>query len=181
MVNPASFPEISITKEQLAELPTVAFPGGISAVTVVDTVAKAKPAIRAISKHPYLGFDTETRPSFQKGQINKVALLQLSTENHCYLFRLNHPGVFEAVRPLLENPQIIKIGLSVHDDFNSLRRRGDIEPAGFLDLQDYCKSFHISDISLQKIYAIVFGGRISKSQRLITWRCVPVRLNFATL
>jgi ribonuclease D len=70
---------------------------------------------------------------------------------------------------LLENPEIIKVGLSVHDDFSALRRRGDINPAGFLDLQDYARTFHIADISLQKIYAIVFGGRISKSQRLTNW------------
>ena len=55
------------------------------------------------------------------------------------------------------------------DDFNALRRRGDINPAGFLDLQDYARTFLISDLSLQKVYAIVFGARISKSQRLTNW------------
>jgi ribonuclease D len=85
------------------------------------------------------------------------------------LFRLNKDGIFEMVKPLLENPEIIKVGLSVHDDYNALRRRGDIEPAGFIDLQDYARTFHIADISLQKVYAIVFGGRISKSQRLTNW------------
>lgn len=161
--------QITIPKEVLNELPGVAYPGGIGAVTVIDTVAKAKIALRALSKHRYIGFDTETKPSFQRGQMNKVALLQLSTGEHCYLFRLNKPGIFEAVRPLLENPEIIKVGLSVHDDYNALRRRGEINPAGFLDLQDYCRSFHIADISLQKVFAIVFGQRISKSQRLTNW------------
>lgn len=161
--------QISIPKETLAELPVVTYPGGIDAVTVIDNVSKAKIALRALNKYRYIGFDTETRPSFQRGQVNKVALLQLSTGEHCYLFRLNKPGIFEAVRPILENPEIIKVGLSVHDDFNSLRRRGDINPAGFLDLQDYCRAFHIVDISLQKIFAIVFGEKISKSQRLTNW------------
>ena len=161
--------QISISKEVLAQMPVAVYPGGIKAVTIVDTASKAEDAVRELSAFHHLGFDTETRPSFQRGQVNKVALLQLSNGEHCYLFRLNRPGVFDIVRPLLEDPRIIKVGLSVHDDFNALRRRGDIEPAGFIDLQHYCKTFHIADISLQKIFAIVFGERISKSQRLTNW------------
>ncbi len=160
---------IAISKQAVAELPTVEYPGGIGAVTVVDDVSKARVALRALNKCDHIGFDTETKPSFQRGHTNKVALLQLSTGEHCYLFRLNVPGIFEMVRPLLEDGNIIKVGLSVHDDFNSLRRRGDLSPAGFLDLQDYAHTFHIADISLQKIFAIVFGERISKSQRLTNW------------
>lgn len=162
-------PQITISKEALAQLPLATYPGGIDAVTVIDTPSKAKIAIRSLNKCSHIGFDTETRPSFQKGVVNKVALLQLSNGTHCYLFRLNKPGIFEMVRPILENPDIIKVGLSVHDDYNALRRRGVINPAGFLDLQDYCRTFHIGDISLQKIFAIVFGERISKSQRLTNW------------
>lgn len=147
----------------------VEYPGGIKAVTLIDTAAKTRIALRTLNKATHLGFDTETKPSFQRGRTNKVALLQISNGEHCFLFRLNVPGIFEMVKPLLENPDIIKIGLSVHDDFNALRRRGEINPSGFLDLQDYCRTFLISDISLQKIYAIIFGQRISKTQRLTNW------------
>lgn len=162
-------PQIWISKEELSQLPVAVYPGGIDAVTIVDTPAKARAALRHLNKYDHIGFDTETRPSFQKGVVNKVALLQLSTGEHCYLFRLNRPGIFDMVRPLLENPDIIKVGVSVHDDYNALRRRGEINPAGFLDLQDYCRTFHIIDISLQKIFAIIFGDRISKTQRLTNW------------
>lgn len=160
---------IAISKEALSELPVVEYPGGIDAVTIIDNAAKARIALRALAKCDHIGFDTETRPSFTRGHTNKVCLLQLSTGPHCYLFRLNHPGIFDMVRPILENPDIIKVGLSVHDDFNALRRRGELDPKGFLDLQDYARTFHICDISLQKIYAIVFGERISKAQRLTNW------------
>jgi len=160
---------IAISKEAVAQMPTVEYPGGIDAVTIIDTPSKARMALRALNKCNHIGFDTETRPSFHRGHTNKVALLQLSSGPHCYLFRLNIPGIFEMARPLLESTQIIKVGLSVHDDFNSLRRRGPINPAGFIDLQDYARTFHIDDISLQKIYAIVFGQRISKAQRLTNW------------
>lgn len=160
---------ISIPNDKVSTMPVARFPGGIEAITLIDTPQKALKAVEELSNRRHIGFDTETKPSFQRGQTNKVALLQLATSDKCYLFRLNRPGVFEAVRPLLENPEVIKVGLSVHDDYNALRRRGEIQPAGFLDLQDYCRTFHIADISLQKIFAIVFGERISKSQRLTNW------------
>ena len=161
---------LAIDKETVAQMPVVEYPGGIGAVTVVDTPEKAEAALVDLNRCTHIGFDTETKPTFQRGaHQHKVALLQLSTGAHCYLFRLNREGVFDAVRSLLENPNIIKVGLSVHDDFNALRRRGDINPAGFLDLQDYARTFLISDLSLQKVYAIVFGARISKSQRLTNW------------
>lgn len=161
---------LAIDKDAVAQMPVVEYPGGIKAVTVVDTAAKAAAALRALNRCTHIGFDTETKPNFQRGsKQHKVALLQLSTGDHCFLFRLNHEGIYEMARPLLENPDIIKVGLSVHDDFNSLRRRGDINPAGFIDLQDYAHTFHIADLSLQKVYAIIFGERISKAQRLTNW------------
>lgn len=158
---------IAISKETVSQLPVVTFGGGI---TVVDTCEKARMALRELTRARIVGFDTETKPSFHKGRAHKVALLQLSTENHCYLFRLNILGLSEGVRAFLEDPSVVKVGLSVHDDFNSLRRLSpDLDPQGFVELQDYVKYFNINDISLQKIYAIVFGQRISKNQRLTNW------------
>ena len=158
---------IAITKDAVAEMPTVAFRGGI---TVVDTPEKARVALRELTRARIVGFDTETRPSFHRGRLHKVALMQLSTEEHCFLFRLNILGIPLHLRRFLENPDIIKIGLSVHDDYSVLRRLAeDLQPQGFVDLQDYVKFFNIHDLSLQKIYAIIFGGKISKNQRLTNW------------
>lgn len=158
---------IAISKEAVAQMPVVTFAGGI---TVVDTEAKARVALRELTRARVVGFDTETRPSFKRGRVHKVALMQLSTDGHCFLFRLNILGISEHLRRFLENPEIIKIGLSVHDDFSVMRRLcPDLYPQGFIDLQEYVKYFNISDISLQKIYAIIFGERISKTQRLTNW------------
>ncbi len=148
-------------------MPTVSYPGTI---TVVETASMARVALRELSRARVVGFDTETRPSFHKGRLHNVALMQLSTGDHCFLFRLNKLGISDGLRRFLENPEIIKVGLSVHDDFSVMRRQiADLDPQGFIDLQEYVKYFHINDISLQKIYAIVFGERISKSQRLTNW------------
>lgn len=163
---------IAISKAAVAEMPTVAFDGGI---TVVDTPEKSRIALRELRRAGIVGFDTETRPSFQRGRLHKVALMQLSTLDHCFLFRLNILGIPHGLREFLEDPEIIKIGLSVHDDFSVMRRIvDDLQPQGFVDLQDYVKFFYINDISLQKIYAIIFGGRISKSQRLTNWEAAEL-------
>lgn len=158
---------IAISKETVAEMPVVEYPGEI---TLVDTPEMARVALRELTRARVVGFDTETRPSFHRGHMHNVALMQLSTDDHCFLFRLNILGISEPLRKFLEDPEIIKIGLSVHDDFSVMRRLvDDLDPQGFIDLQEYVKFFHINDISLQKIYAIVFREKISKNQRLTNW------------
>lgn len=173
---------VSISKEAVAAMPQLTFTGNI---TMVDTAALARTALRALSKESIVGFDTETRPSFRKGCVHKVALMQISTHDRCFLFRLNKIGIGEELKAFLENPDIVKVGLSVHDDFNVLRRSDDnLNPRGFVDIQDMVKRFGITDISLQKIYAIIFGSRISKGQRLTNWEApelTPAQQEYASL
>lgn len=158
--------QISITKDRVATMPLVTFPGDI---TVVDTPEAAHDAVAALKDEKFIGFDTETKPSFKKGHVNKVALMQLSTLTHCYLFRINILGITDDMASLLEDQAITKIGLSIHDDFHVMHRSSRVEPKGFVDLQNLVKNYHIKDISLQKIYAIIFGEKISKNQRLTNW------------
>ena len=157
---------ISITKEQLSGLPTVDFPGSI---TVIETLPDALEALRFINTCDRVGFDTETKPNFRKGQTNTVSLIQISTLERSFLFRLNKLGFFQELRDFMESDKIEKVGLSLRDDFHVLHRIAPFEPANFIDLQAVVKDFNISDSSLQKIYGIIFNGRISKSQRLSNW------------
>ncbi|MBO7248392.1 MAG: 3'-5' exonuclease domain-containing protein 2 [Bacteroidaceae bacterium] len=156
----------TIEKAQVAELSRVEFTG---TVVVVDTVEKADQAITELSKYSIVGFDTETRPNFKRGTTNKVSLLQLSTADVAYLFRLHIIGLTDSIVSFLEDSSILKIGISIKDDFHSLQRRRELNPAGFVDLQDLVSVIGIKDRSLQKIYALLFGERISKSQRLSNW------------
>jgi ribonuclease D len=116
-----------------------------------------------------IGIDSETRPSFTKGQSHKVALLQISSEECCFLFRLNMTGLTRPLVDLLENPDVIKVGLSLKDDFMMLHKRAPFNQQNCIELQDYVRQFGIQDKSLQKIYAILFKEKISKSQRLSNW------------
>lgn len=156
----------SINKDELKELPKTVFPGRIH---VVQSEAEADKAVAYLKSRPAIGIDSETRPSFTKGQIYKVALLQISSEECCFLFRLNMTGLTQSLVELLENPEVIKIGLSLKDDFMMLHKRAPFRPQGCVELQDYVRQFGIQDKSLQKIYAILFKEKISKSQRLSNW------------
>jgi hypothetical protein len=157
---------ISISKRQLSDMPAMQFPG---TTHVIDSSEDITGAIEILRKSDVIGFDTETRPSFRKGQVNTVSLLQLSTRDDAFLFRINHTGISPIITDLLEDPSILKIGVSIHDDFHNLNKLTHISPQGFIDLQNYVKQFRIADNSLSRIYAILFGKRISKGQRLTNW------------
>lgn len=172
---------LAISKEAVAAMPTVRYNGGIQ---IVDSIDKARVALRDLSRSRIVGFDTETRPSFRKGRLHKVALMQIATDDFCFLFRLNILGLFDRLVDFLCDPAITKIGLSVHDDFSVLARSGEIQPQGFVELQSFVKQYDIADTSLQKIYAIVFGERISKSQRLSNWEAdalTPEQQSYAAI
>lgn len=175
---------LGISKEQLAEFPELKFPGK---VVLVDSAAKARDALIYLNKLTQIGFDTETRPSFKKDQHYKVSLVQLSTYDECFLFRLKQMGSLKGLVELFENPAIQKIGLSIKDDFHSLERLADFKgfkPAGFVELQTFVKQFQIADNSLQKIYGVVFREKISKSQRLTNWEApnlTPSQQSYAAL
>lgn len=155
-----------ISKEEIAELETAVFPGRI---IVIQSESEAEKAVSYLEKFNLIGFDTETRPSFTKGLVRKIALMQLSTDDTCFLFRLNLIDIPDCLKRLLIASEITKIGLSLKDDFAAIRKRIQLEPKGFIELQSFVKKFGIEDNGLQRIYAILFGERISKGQRLSNW------------
>ena len=148
-------------------MPKVLFPGRIF---VIYTESDAEKAVAYLKDQRIVGVDTETRPSFKRGTTHKVALLQISTQDTCFLFRLNRIGMPDSLQEFLMS-DTLKIGLSLKDDFNSLRKRQDMHPdrGNWIELQEYVGKFGIEDRSLQKIYANLFGEKISKNQRLSNW------------
>lgn len=156
----------SITKEELIDLPLRWFDGEI---IVVDSYEKLNHAIQTLSNQTIIGFDTETKPAFKKGVFNKVALLQLSTKRHAFLFRLNLIGLPDEICRILANPEIIKPGVAIHDDIKGLNQLKKFKPGGFVELQDNAKELGILNFSLKKLAAITCGFRISKGQQLSNW------------
>lgn len=153
-------------KSIINSLPLVTFPGKI---IVILNEYEAERAVEYLLSCDVLGVDTETRPAFRKGNNHKVALLQVATRKECFLFRLNHLGLPKSLLRLLSNKQVPMVGLSWHDDLMSLHRREQFEPGWFIDIQDIIGNLGIVDKSLQKLYANLFGEKISKRQRLTNW------------
>ena len=156
-----------VAKAEMANMPKAASEGRIF---LIYTEADAEKAVAYLKNQAIVGVDTETRPSFKRGTTHKVALLQISTDDTCFLFRLNHIGMPASLQDFLMS-DVLKIGLSLKDDFTMLRRREDVhaEEGNWIELQDYVGRFGIEDRSLQKIYANLFGQKISKTQRLSNW------------
>lgn len=156
----------TITNELTATLPAIRFEGEVQ---IVDTEQGLAEACNYLAQHSVIGFDTETRPSFKAGITNRVALIQLSTTERCYLIRLCRMKFGRDLQRLLENPDIKKVGADVAGDLRSLNQLRHIRAAGFVDLQTIAPQWGIEEKSLRKLSAIVLGKRVSKAQRLSNW------------
>ena len=160
-----------IGNDETAALPAIEFGGEIRVVEEERDVAAA---CSYLMRQPLLGFDTETRPSFRPGVMFRVSLLQLSTPEVCYLFRLNKIRFDKAIVRLLESKDILKIGADVGGDLRSLRQIIPFRDGGFVDLQTLAPAWVIEEKSLKKLSAIVLGQRVSKAQRLSNWEAATL-------
>ena len=156
----------SISNEDVAALPAVQYEGDI---VVVDTPQSLSDACQHLAQQSIIGFDTETRPSFTAGVVNKVALLQLYGGGKCFLIRLNRVQISKALTDILHNPEILKIGAAVKNDIAGLNKLRHFTAGGFIDLQEIVGNYGINDKSLRKISGIVLGKKVSKAQRLSNW------------
>ncbi len=161
----------SITNDELAALPLGTFPGRM---IVVETSEQLTEACRRLRTFSSLGFDTETRPTFTAGVVHRVALLQLSTPEECYLIRLCRLHLERPLAAILENPDILKIGAALPNDIQALQKLRRFRQGGFVDLQNIVHEWGITEKSVRKMAAIVLGMRISKAQRLSNWEAAAL-------
>ncbi|PID88100.1 MAG: 3'-5' exonuclease [Bacteroidia bacterium] len=156
-----------VTKEYVLSLPTKTFEGEIHLVETADQITEAA---NYLNQCKILGFDTETKPAFKKGERNTVALLQLSDGKKAYLFRLDKIGDLpDEIIAVLVNPDIVKIGAAIHDDLRALQGLKDFTPGNFIEIQRFVTDLGILDNSLKKMTCGILGFRISKKARLSNW------------
>ena len=158
--------QANIDNDSVALLPAARFPGR---VVVVDSDDMVDAACDDLQRFERIGFDTETRPSFRAGVSYKVSLLQLSTPDTCYLFRLCKIRLSNRILKILGSRRILKVGADVSGDIRQLRELRDFSVDGFVDLQLEASRWGIEEKSLRKLSAIVLGERVSKAQRLSNW------------
>lgn len=157
---------ISITPEEINNLPLKTFEGK---TYVISEPEKLDKIVREIEQHKVVGFDTETRPSFKKGQVFQVSLLQLAIPHKVFLIRLNHTGVTEELARLFSNPKIVKAGVGIRDDLKALQKLRPFDPASCYDLSTLAKEAGLQVESVKKLTALLLGFRISKSAQTSNW------------
>ncbi|WPR73512.1 3'-5' exonuclease [Algoriphagus sp. NG3] len=156
-----------ITKDEVNALPLGQFEGEMF---LIDKAEEVEEVAEFLAQQRFIGFDTETKPAFQKGVINKVSLLQLSTSTQAFLFRLNAIGFPDPIRNVLEKETIVKVGAAVHDDIKALAKLTDsFYPNSFFDLNDELKRVGFVNIGVRNLCAMVLGIRISKSEQVSNW------------
>jgi len=116
-----------------------------------------------------LGFDTETRPSFNKGEVYKAALLQLSTESDAYLIRLQYVTRFHVINSILENKAIVKVGVAIHDDLKLLQKSFSFAPQSFVELQHLAKMKGLKNFGLKGMTEEVLQASLSKRSKMTNW------------
>ena len=160
---------ISVSPEEIEKLEPAGFPGTIKVIDSVGLDFLA--AVRYLKKQNIIGFDTESRPCFSSGQPHYgVSLLQLSGPDKAFLFRIKlMGGIPKALRAILSDERIIKVGAAVNDDVRGLEKYQGFPPRGFVDLQKIVWEYGIKDKAVKKMAAIILGIRISKTQQLSNW------------
>ncbi|PRY96990.1 3'-5' exonuclease [Marinilabilia salmonicolor] len=156
----------TISKDAINELPLKQFEGK---VTVIEDPDRVPEIVEKLQKEKAIGFDTETKPSFKKGVSHDISLLQLSTKDEAYLFRLPNTGFNGALTKLMNNPKVAKVGVGIRDDIRGLKHLNNFVPKGFVELQEMAPKYGIEVLSLKNLAGLLLGFRVSKRQRLSNW------------
>lgn len=169
----------TITNDEINELELEKFEGELHLIETEDQINEA---LKALRNHKVVGFDTESKPAFKKGEYNHISLIQISTEEDCYLFRVNKTGITDNLKSYLESDEVIKVGIALRDDLKDLKKLRAMTPAGFVELNELVKAIGIESNGLRKLTAIILGFRISKSAQVSNWEkeeLTEKQLNYA--
>lgn len=155
-----------ISKAEINELPLIAWEGEIQ---ILESAEEMEAAASILANESHLGFDTETRPSFKKGDYYPPALIQLATEHCVYLFRISETETFDPLLPILESPDILKTGVAIKDDVKELRAMEDFTPNGFVEIADITVKLGYENRGLRALAGLLLQGRISKAAQVTNW------------
>jgi len=161
----------TIYSEEVNQLELNAYNGEI---VVVNNLSAVTAAFEEINKNNVVGFDTETKPMFKKGEYNPVALLQIAIPDKVFIVRINNTGLNIDILRFFENKNIKKIGVALTDDIKDLQKLKDFVPRGFLQLNKLVKHIGIESNGLRKMAAILLGFRITKNAQVSNWEATEL-------
>jgi RNA polymerase sigma factor for flagellar operon FliA len=156
----------------------------LAKVRLVRTREDAESALAALLACKAIGFDTESKPTFQKGEVSTGPhLVQLADDTHAYLFQIgspSSPGAMlgaEVLRPVLESPTILKVGFGLGDDLRRLRAKLGIETRNVIDLATALRRGEKNAWGAKTAVERYFGQRLQKSRRITTTNWALPRLS----
>ncbi|MDR2435996.1 MAG: 3'-5' exonuclease domain-containing protein 2 [Puniceicoccales bacterium] len=155
-----------ISKEKILRLPLVSYTGEI---VIVDTVSGAQQAIAVLRKEEILGFDSESKPAFKKGEAYNPSIIQLAGTDKVYLFQLEKIGGLELLKTILEADGVMKVGVGVNHDIMRLNGLANFKASNFFDLGELSNRLGVSYTGLRNLAAIFLKKRISKCAQLSDW------------
>lgn len=162
-------PAFFIEKEKINELPIGAFPGKISMILPGSPQEKIDHAVRVLKNGSILGFDTETKPSYRKGESHPIAIIQLSTERQAFIFRVVDSKIPPGLRGILQDPGILKIGQGLKHEIRTMKKELGVEGRGFIDMLDIAHKLDCVPKSVRGLTALFLGFRITKSAQRTNW------------
>ncbi len=159
-------PTIKISKEEINELPLNAYEGPVHLISDDDQLAEVLPALK---QETVLGFDTESRPSFKKGQNFPASLLQLGGEQEIWLFQIQNLENKKSLWKILADRKMIKAGVAIQDDIKKLQDILPFKPGGFVEIATLTQQAGILNTGLRNLAGLLLGFRISKRAQVSNW------------
>lgn len=156
----------TISKEELALLPLTRFEGPVH---LVRTNAEIAAAVEALLRETVLGVDTETRPSFRRGQFYLPSLLQAATDRAVYLFQLGKLDPARVLVPVFEDPRVVKAGIAFTQDVKELQRLCFFRPENIVDLSVYARKAGLIHTGLRNMTGMFLRARVSKAAQVTDW------------
>ncbi|MCI6476005.1 MAG: 3'-5' exonuclease domain-containing protein 2 [Mucispirillum sp.] len=138
-------------------------------ITVVDNISKAEEALDKLFAAKCIGFDTESRPAFFKGQKFPVSIIQLATNEEAFIFQLKYVRFAGRLVELLSDESIIKVGVGVQDDIRRLNELCKFKHGGFFDLSAEMKRKGVVQSGARALTARYLGRKLVKSSQKTNW------------
>ena len=157
---------ITISNDEVNLLPLGSYKGKVVVITTPNELNKV--AVE-LNDQSLIGFDTETKPSFKRGEFHKIALIQLAIADKVFLIQVQKTGLPDSLSKIFSDPNIIKTGVAIRDDIKGLQKYKRFNPAGFVDLSLIAREKGIGVESVKKLTALLLGFRISKSAQTSNW------------